>query len=101
MSAETQHNTDYSVYKGADDCGHAAPEDEESEAYAEWASDHPEGEGLDSSVQICELSPIGVFCQECSQDQGDWTPHLTYCDECQYPLEDDGTCPCEPEAEAS
>lgn len=99
MSAQTNHHTDYPVYKGAEECGHPAPEDEESEAYEQWASDHPEGEGLDSCVQICELSPIGIFCQDCSHDQGDWTPHLTYCDDCGYPKEDDGgCCPAEDES---
>jgi hypothetical protein len=97
----TAHNTDYPVYKSADDCGHPAPEDDTSDAYAKWEDDHPEGEGLSECVQICHLSPIGVFCQECSQDNGDWITHLTYCDECSYPFEDDGTCQCEPEGEAS
>ncbi|WP_275779667.1 hypothetical protein [Paenarthrobacter sp. Y-19] len=91
----TPHNTAYPVYEAADNCGHPAPEDDTSDEYADWENNHPEGEGLSDCLQICELSPIGVFCQECSQDNGDWIGHLTYCDACGYPFEDDGACQCE------
>lgn len=87
------HDTSYEVFNAADDCPHPRPE-EGTEAFDEWYDDHPSGEGLDWSGEICNLTPMGVYCKECSDDQGDWTGHIIYCAECTY-----ADCQCEPNKE--
>jgi hypothetical protein len=102
MSA-VEHNTDYAVYENAEACGCVIPDEEASEeAYDAWRDDHPTGVTANGdTLQICHRTELGTYCEECSHNNGDWIQHLTYCDECEYPLEDDGTCQCEPEEAAS
>lgn len=91
------HDTDYCVYAAADNCGHPRPEDDTSDEYAAWEDDHPGGEGVSGwEGEICYLTPMGVWCKECSDDQGDWTRHIFYCTECTYAGPD---CQCEPNEE--
>lgn len=100
MSAEvTDHNTDYRVYMAAESCTCVEPDDESSDAYADYDKNHPHGEGVNGwEGRICYLTVLGTYCEECSDDQGDWFDHIPYCDECGYTREEDGTCQCEPEA---
>lgn len=86
----SEHHTDYEVFSGTDECKCVKPSEEDEAAFELYEENHPSGEGLDEVVTICKLTPLGKFCQECSQDSGDWVPHIVYCDDCGY--ED---CQCE------
>lgn len=98
MTRTTDHNTDYRAYMAAESCTCAVPEDESSDEYAAYEDDHPYGAGISEwEGRICYRTAMGTYCEECSQDQGDWFAHIPYCDDCGYPSEDDGTCQCEPE----
>src|SRR5690349_12805989 len=95
---ETDHRTDYPVFENAEACGCEVPEDETSEAYDAWLEDHPYGESANQyDVQVCHRTCIGTYCEECSHEQGDWFKHMPICLDCEYVLETDGTCQCEPE----
>ena len=78
------HDTDYAVYASEDNCPCTTPDEDTdtAEAYDAWDEDHPWGEGLGWEGRICNLTPTGIYCQECSEDAGDWIPHTVKCDEC-------------------
>jgi hypothetical protein len=118
----TDHNTDYQVYEDASLCGHENPDEDPKfeckhngdccgqgvecktrvdfdAAMSHWEDNHVSGTGVDGdSVTICYLTPRGSYCEECSEENGDWISHRPRCLECEYWLEDDGTCQCETEA---
>lgn len=94
----TTHNTDYPVYENAEECGCRVPDDETSEAYELSAEDHPQGcSANEDTVRICERTQIGSYCEDCSHDQGEWSEHITYCPEWEYP---DDACQCPPDVAA-
>jgi len=94
---ETDHNTDYRVYMAEESCTCVQPE-EDSTSWATWDEKHPWGEGVSGwEGRICNATIVGTYCEECSDDQGDWFQHMPICLDCEYALEDDGTCQCEPE----
>lgn len=78
------HDTDYAVYASEDNCPCIEPEQDTdtAEAYDAWDASHPWGEGLNWEGRICNLTSMGVYCQECSQDEGDWVGHTIRCHEC-------------------
>jgi hypothetical protein len=93
----TDHNADYRVYMAEESCICVQPEDDSS-AWASWDDGHPWGEGVGGwEGRICHGTIVGVYCEECSDDQGDWFQHMPRCLDCEYTLEDDGTCQCDPE----
>jgi hypothetical protein len=95
----TDHNTEYAVWMDADNCKCVVPDDESSDEYTQWDDNHPWGEGVGGwEGRICSATIEDIYCEECSDDQGDWFKHMPICLDCEYTLEDDGTCQCEPEA---